>query len=267
MVEKVYNHNTIRELLSDLFFDENNFPFFIIYDANNILSDFFEQEIPNHTEFKLLSIQAGQKPAEFLDRILIVEDFNEKKGWYDHSWIIHVFGKFSNEIESFGSFLYYEIIGRVEKIESFYDLLMIPDLNVIKTKDTKSLLEQEPSLNQFILKYLIDIPLSSYIYNGKVFNECTVWMILFTSNSNINPSQKADSPLWISISQEKKKFSHEKVLLELIYHYDFLIPRMLNNNTIKSINNYLNILLSELKITNLSLSEDLNTNLLRIIQL
>ena len=90
MVQKEYNHITLRELLCDLFFDENPFPFLIIYDINNILSDFFEQEIQTQTEFKLLSIQASQKPTEFLDRIRIVENFSEKKGWYEHFWIIHI---------------------------------------------------------------------------------------------------------------------------------------------------------------------------------
>ncbi len=61
--------------------------------------DFLEQEISNQTGFKLLSIQATQKPVEFLDRIKIVEDFNENMGWYEHSWIIHVYSEDVNKIE------------------------------------------------------------------------------------------------------------------------------------------------------------------------
>lgn len=266
MVQKHYNHITLRELLCNLFFDENQFPFLIIYDVNNILSDFLEQEISKQTGFKLLSIQATQKPVEFLDRIKIVEDFNEDMGWYEHSWIIHVFGEYSREIESFGSFHYYGKIGKVIIIEDFYDFLMIPELNLVRTKDTNSLLIQEPSLNQFMLEYLADTPISSYISSKKAFNESAAWMALFTSNSLINPSQKAVSPLWISISQEKKIFSNEKNLLELIYWNDLLAPKALDEKMIKYLNRYFNELLNELKITNLTLSEDWNENFVHIIQ-
>ncbi|KKM02501.1 hypothetical protein LCGC14_1783810, partial [marine sediment metagenome] len=266
MVHKGHKHDTLRELLCNLFFDNNKSPFLIIYDVNNILSDFLEQEISNQAEFKFLSIQATQKPVEFLDRIKIVEDFNENMGWYDHSWIIHVFGEYSREIESFGSFHYYEKIGKVIIIEDFYDFLMISELNLVRSKDTNSLLIQEPSLNQFIFEYLADMPISSYISSEKVFNETTAWMTFFTSNSIINPSQKAESPLWISISQEKKIFSHEKNLLELIYWNKPLAPKNLDEKTINYLNRYFNKLLIELKITNLTLTEDWNENLTRIIQ-
>ena len=207
MVQKRYNHVTLRELLCNLFFEDIKSPFLIIYDVNDILSDFLEQEILNQTKFKLLSIRATQKPVEFLDRIKIVEDFNENIGWYEHSWIIHVFGEYSREIESFGSFHYYGKIGKVIIIEDFYDFLMIPELNLVRSKDTNSILIQEPSLNQYMLGYLADMPISSYISSEKAFNESAAWMTLFTSNSLINTSQKADSPLWISISQEKRIFS------------------------------------------------------------
>ncbi len=266
MVQKRYNHDTLRDLLCNLFFEENKFPFLIIYDVNNILSDFLEQEILNQTKFKLLSIQATQKPVEFLERIKIVEDFNENTGWYEHFWIIHVFGEYSREIESFGSFHYYEKIGKVIIIEDFYDFLMISDLNLVRSKDNNSLLIQEPSLNQFMLEYLADIPISSYISSEKVFNEYAAWMILFTSNSIINPSQKAESPLWISISQEKKIFSNVKNLLELIYWIDLLAPKTIDEKTINYLNIYFKGLLNELKITNLKLSEDWNENFIHIIQ-
>ena len=266
MVQKGYKHDTLRDLLCKLIFDDNHFPFLIIYDVNNILSDFLKQEVSNQPDFEFLSIQATQNPVEFLDRIKIVEDFNESMGWYDHPWIIHVFGEYSREIESFGSFHYYEQIGKVIVIEDFYDFLMIPELNLVRSKDTNSLLIQEPSINQFMLEYLVDMPISSYISSEKVFNESSAWMTLFTSNSIINPLQKAESPLWISISQEKKIFSHEKNLLELIYWNEPLAPKTLDEKTINYLNKYFNKLLNELKITNLTLSEDWNENFIRIIQ-
>lgn len=257
---------TLRELLCELFFEDNPPPFWIIYDSNNILSDFFEKEITSQPGYKLLIIHASQKPTEFLDRIRIVEDFNEKTGWYDHSWIIHITGNFSSEIDTFGSFHYYELVGKRTKIETFYDLLMIPDLNLIKSKDTESLLEKEPSLNEFIFNYLIDTPISSYIDSDKSFNECTAWMTLLTSNPNLNPTQRTESPLWISISQEKKAFSHEKLLLELIYLNNFLAPKVLDDSIGRTINKYFYELILEHKITDLTLSEDWMENLLRIVQ-
>ena len=266
MVQKSYKHDTLREMLCDLFFDDNKSPFLTIYDVNNILSDFLEQEISNQTEFKFLSIKATQKPVEFLDRIKIVEDFNENMGWYDHSWIIHVFGEYSREIESFGSFHYYEKIGKVIVIEDFYDFLMISELNLMRSKDNNSILIQEPTLNQFIFEYLSDVPISSYISSEKVFNESAAWMTLFTSSSIINPLQKAESPLWISITQEKHIFSNEKNLLEVIYWNKPLAPKNLDEKTINYLNRYFNKLLIELKITNLTLTEDWNENLTRIIQ-
>ena len=261
-----HNHITLRELLCDLFFDDKQTPFLIIYDVNNILSDFLEQEISSHIEFKFLSIRATQKPIEFLDRIRIVEDFNENLGWYNHSWIIHIFGEYSREIESFGSFHYYEKIGKVIIIEDFYDFLMIPELNLVRSKETNSLIIQEPSINQYMLEYLVDMPVSSYVSSEKVFNECAAWMTLFTSNSIINPSQKAESPLWISITQEKDMFSNEKILLELIFWNEPFVPKTFDEKTINYLNRYFNKLLNELKITNLSLSEDWNENFIRIIQ-
>ncbi len=266
MVQKGYKHDTLRELLCNLIFDDNQFPFLIIYDVNNILSDFLKQEVTSQTDFKFLSIQATQNPVEFLDRIKIVEDFDENMGWYGHSWIIHVFGNLSREIESFGSFHYYEKIGKVVVIEDFYDFLMIPELNLVKSKDMNSLLIQEPALNQFMLEYLVDIPISSYISPEKVFNEFAAWMTLFTSNSIMNPSQKAESPLWISIAQDKHMFSTEKILLELIFWNEPLAPRTLDEKTSKDLNKYFNKLLQELKIQNLALSDDWNDNFIRIIE-
>ena len=266
MIKKGYKHDTLRDLLCDLIFEDNKSTFLIIYDDYNILSDFLDEEISNQTGFKLLSIQATQKPVEFLERIKIVEDFNEDMGWYKNFWIIHVFGEYSREIESFGSFHYYGKIGKVIIIEDFCDFLMKPELNLVKSRDTNSLLQQEPSLNHFLLKYLVDMPISSYINTEKTFNESAAWMTLFTSNSLINPLQKADSPLWISISQEKKLFSHEKNLLELIYLNDLIAPKTLDKKTINYLNKYFNELLNELQITILTLSEDWNENLIQIIQ-
>jgi hypothetical protein len=266
MIKKGYKHDTLRDLLCDLIFEDNKSTFLIIYDDYNILSDFLNEEISNQTGFKLLSIQATQKPVEFLERIKIVEDFNEDIGWYENSWIIHVFGEYSREIESFGSFHYYGKIGKVIIIEDFCDFLMKPELNLVKSRDTNSLLQQEPSLNHFLLKYLVDRSISSYINTEKTFNESAAWMTLFTSNSLINPLQKTDSPSWISISQEKKLFSHEKNLLELIYWNDLIAQKTLDEKTINYLNKYFNELLNELQITILTLSEDWNENLLHIIQ-
>ena len=266
MIKKGYKHDTLRDLLCDLIFEDNKSTFLIIYDDYNILSDFLDEEISSQTGFKLLSIQATQKPVEFLERIKIVEDFNEDIGWYEHIWIIHVYGEYSREIESFGSFHYYGKIGKVVFIKDFCDFLMKPELNLVKSRDTNSILQQEPSLNHFLLKYLVDMPISSYINTEKMFNESAAWMTLFTSNSLINPLQKADSPSWISISQEKKLFSHEKNLLELIYWNDLIAPKTLDEKTINNLNKYFNELLNELQITNLTLSEDWNENLISIIQ-
>ncbi len=82
MIKKGYKHDTLRDLLCDLIFEDNKSTFLIIYDDYNILSDFLDEEISSQTGFKLLSIQATQKPVEFLERIKIVEDFNEDIGWY-----------------------------------------------------------------------------------------------------------------------------------------------------------------------------------------
>ena len=124
MVNKYYDSRTLRDLLCNSIFEDNKSTFLIIYDDYNILSDFLDEEISNQTGFKLLSIQATQKPVEFLERIKIVEDFNEDMGWYENSWIIHVFGEYSREIESFGSFHYYGKIGKVIFIEDFCNFLM-----------------------------------------------------------------------------------------------------------------------------------------------
>jgi len=266
MARSEYNHTTLRELLCNLFFDENEHPFVVIYDNKRILCDFFKQEISKHTDFKLLSIQATQNPIEFLERIKIVDDFNENQGWYQHHWIIHVFGDNARDIESFGSFHYYEKIGRVFVLEGFYDLLMLPELNLVKSRNSTSLLEKDLIVNHNIFKYIADLPISSFITSNKNFNECAAWMVLFTSNSLLNPSQKADSPVWISISQEKNIFSNEKIVLELIYLHDLINTKTLDDSITNYLNKYLNELLRELAIPNLSLSEDWSENFSRLIQ-
>ena len=214
-----FHMETLLDRLVNLFFEENISPFQIFYDKNKILKKFFQNQKDNLNDYKIIIIKSSNHPREFINREEIVNDFNEKLGWYEHNWIIYVYGDFIEEIERFDSFLYYSRIGKVHKFQNFTDFLL--NLNFINFKNEDSYLEQEPLFYKILASKLMNIPLSCFITKGKNFSESASWMVfLLDYYNNFNPDEDI-SQIWSSKVNTSKLFNINDVIIELIRIYDF----------------------------------------------
>ncbi len=268
MARNIRGQQTLGELLNNKVFLENDKPFVIIFDKQDVLVDFLsnsQQQVPE--DFKLLSIIASQSPSEFIDREVIVADFDEEVGWYRHKWIIHVHGEHTGEIVQAKSFFYYQLLGEVFILDDFMDLLMHPSFNLIKSKESTSVIDRYPVINRLALKYLVDLPLSCIISEGKTFQESLAWLMLFTSDIGINPSQATRSPAWASLASNRIPCTHIPVLLNLIFLLPPLNVPQLEESSRKTLNNYFSAMLLDFGLKKFALTDEWFENLTQIIRL
>ncbi len=267
MARNSWGQKTLGELLNNKFFLENDKPFLVIFDKLEVLEDFFsnpQQQIPE--DIKLITIKAALSPAEFIDRQVVVSDFDDEAGWYRHKWIIHVHGEFANDVSKAQSFYYYQLLGEVFVLDGFLDLLMHPTLNLIRSKDSNSVFDKYPAINRHAVKYLSDILLSCIISEAGTFHESLAWLMLFTSDATINPSQAMQSPTWASITSNRVQCTHVMVLLNLIYFLSPLNVPQLEENTRKMLNTYFATMLVDLGIKKFALTDDWVENLTQIVR-
>jgi hypothetical protein len=268
MNREEYEHQTLGELLISTFFLDNNRPFTIIYDSLDMLEDFFTTTMQAQlvNEFRFLSIQASPSPAEFLERQVIADDFDDEIGWYRHRWIIHVHGEHADDVSRARSFYYYELLGEAFVLGDFIDLLMHPAIKLVKVRETEAVLNGYPNLNRQALKYLVDLPLSCFVSLSGAFSEPLAWLLLFTSSATLNPSQMPKSPSWDALISTRAPCTHANVLLELLYQVHPLNAPQLDDETVKAITSYFSAMIANLAIDGVSLSGDWLETLTKIVR-
>ncbi|MHA1920452.1 MAG: PglZ domain-containing protein [Promethearchaeota archaeon] len=211
---------TLSEWLTAVFFEKNNKTFQIIYDKNEILKDFFEEKQDLYDRYKILMIEAFESPNEFISRLEIVNDFNVDNGWYNHNWIIYVYGPYVDKVEKFESFYYYGRIGKIYIFNTFLDLLILSDIGLIHGRQEDSVLEEYMEYNKDMVNILLDVPLSCFISKDRLYQEAATWMMILASKVPLFRQDNIRSNIWNRRINVKNLFDINNVILELIYRYD-----------------------------------------------